>query len=128
LKDIREFVMAAAQEAGLSRKAAYRLRLGVDEVSTNIIEHGYADAAERTSEEHLYLSAAMTADTLKITIEDRGHPYDPHQTPPLDDFTLPLEHRRTGGLGLYLTLHGIDSCSYERDGEWNRVTFVMHRE
>ena len=120
LKTIREFVMAAAGAAGLDKKTAYRLRLGVDEIATNAIVHGGC-------EEILYIYAAIDEQTLRIILEDRGIPYDPHQTPLLDDFDLPLEERQTGGLGIYLTLQGIDEFFYERDGDWNRITFVMKR-
>ena len=40
LSSIGAFVMKAAENAGLDRRAAYRLRLAVDEMATNIIVHG----------------------------------------------------------------------------------------
>jgi anti-sigma regulatory factor (Ser/Thr protein kinase) len=41
---IAEYVLAAAASAGLDKRASYNLRLAVDEIVTNIIVHGYADA------------------------------------------------------------------------------------
>ncbi len=125
LKNIREFVVAAAQPAGLGWKATCRLRLGVDEMATNAIEHGYIDVI---SEATLCISADIDGKSLKIILEDRGKPYDPHQSPPLEAFDLPLEQRRAGGLGIYLTLQGIDEFFYERIGEWNRMVFIMRKE
>lgn len=121
LKTIREFVMAAARAAGLDRKTACRLRLGVDEIATNTIEHGY----EQADKESLHLAADIGKRQVTIILEDRGKPYDPHQTPQLDNFEIPLEQRRTGGLGLYLALQGIDEFFYTRDGDLNRITFIM---
>ena len=43
LQDIRKYVQTAAAEAGLDKKDAYRLALAVDEVTTNIVTHGYAE-------------------------------------------------------------------------------------
>ncbi len=124
LKSIREFVMEVARTAGLDRKTSWRLRLGVDEIATNAIEHGYAEAE---SEEILHISADIGEQTLKVVLEDRGKPYNPQQTPPCNDFDLPLEKRRTGGLGIYLTLQGIDKFFYERAGDWNRITLIIKR-
>ena len=41
---IREYVKAAADEAGLDGRRAYRLQLAVDEIATNIVNHGYSEA------------------------------------------------------------------------------------
>ncbi len=124
LKIIREFVMTVAETAGLDRKSACRLRLGVDEIATNAIEHGYV---ETDIEEMLHVAADIGEHTLKIVLEDRGSPYDPRQAPPVGDFDMPLEDRQAGGLGIYLTLRCIDTLFYERTGDWNRITFVMKR-
>ncbi len=124
LKRIREFVMAIAQTAGLDRKTAGGLRLGVDEIATNAIEHGYGGTK---SEEILHVSADIDERTLKIVLEDRGKPFDPHQAPPLNDVDLPLEERQAGGLGIYLTLQAVDEFFYERIGDWNRITFIIKR-
>ena len=40
LSAIGAFIRDAAAEAGLDSRAAYRLRLAVDEMATNIIVHG----------------------------------------------------------------------------------------
>jgi sigma-B regulation protein RsbU (phosphoserine phosphatase) len=121
---IGNFVMEAAAVAGLARKAAYRLRLAVDEVATNAIVHGRA-GAERAGE--FRVRAAINEKSLTITLEDPGAPFDPRQAPLPDDLDAPLEDRPIGGLGIYLTLQGVDEFLYERDGDWNRNIFVMHR-
>lgn len=125
LKAIRDFVMKMARTAGLDRKTACHLRLGVDEIATNSIEHGYDD--EIAADEQLFLSADIGRHTVTIILEDHGKAYDPRQVPLLDDFDLPLEERSTGGLGIFLTVHCIDQLVYERIGECNRMTFIMKR-
>lgn len=42
---IAQYVMAAAAAAGLDKKTSYNLRLAVDEIATNIVTHGYEEAA-----------------------------------------------------------------------------------
>jgi serine/threonine-protein kinase RsbW len=118
---IAEFVMAAAVSAGLDTRASYRLRLAVDEIATNIIVHGYAEAGLQGV---LELCADSDDRNLTLSIEDAGAAFDPRQAPvPATD--LPLEERPIGGLGVYLAMRGVDDFLYERIGERNRTIFKM---
>ena len=124
LDDIADYVMAAAAIAGLDKKTSYRLRLAVDEVATNIVTHGYAEAG---LEGVLDLRADIDEKALTIFIEDTGVAYDPlqHQLP--DDLDRPLEQRQMGGLGVFLAIQSVDKFLYERVGGRNRHTFIMNR-
>jgi sigma-B regulation protein RsbU (phosphoserine phosphatase) len=124
LGSIREYVTQAAAAAGLGKKAAYRLCLAVDEIASNAIVHGHAGADGKGV---LQVRADIDEKSLTITLEDTGEPYDPRQTPPPDDLEASLEDRQTGGLGIYLTLKGVDEFRYERVVDWNRNIFVMNR-
>ena len=119
---IAEYVLAAATSAGLDKRASYHLRLAVDEIVTNIIVHGYADADLPGT---LGLRAEIDDRTPTISIEDSGVAYDPRQTP-VPDTSLPLEERPIGGLGVYLAMKSVDEFHYERVGDRNRSTFKMH--
>lgn len=124
LPAIGSYVMAAAAASDLDRKAAYRLRLAVDEIATNAVVHGRADQAPGAT---LTLHAEIDQHTLRMTLEDRGVAYDPRQRPLPGDLDKPLEERDVGGLGIFLTLRGVDEYLYERDGEVNRNIFVVRR-
>jgi serine/threonine-protein kinase RsbW len=123
LKPIADYVMTAAKSAGLDKKATYRLRLAVDEIATNAIRHGHAEAKQ---EGIITIYHEIKGGNLKIILEDTGVPYDPRQTPPPDDLDLPLEERDIGGLGIYLTMYSVDEFHYEYTGNRNRNTFVMY--
>jgi anti-sigma regulatory factor (Ser/Thr protein kinase)/putative intracellular protease/amidase len=123
LGTIASFVRAAADAAGLSHEASYRLRLAVDEFVTNIILHGYAGAAAGTVDVRI----EMDDKTLGVILEDTGVFFDARQVPPPQDLHLPLEQRRIGGLGIYLALQGVDGFVYERVGNRNCNRFVMKR-
>jgi serine/threonine-protein kinase RsbW len=114
--------MAAAASAGLDKRASYRLRLAVDEIATNIIVHGYANAGHQGE---LELRAEIDDTTLTIAIDDTGETYDPRQAP-IPDINLPLEQRPIGGLGVYLAMRSVDEFSYEHLGDRNRTIFKMH--
>jgi len=124
LRAIRDYVTAAAAAVGLEERVGYRLRLAVDEIATNIITHGYGEAGREGVVE---LRADFDEENLTICVEDTGIAYDPLQYQDRDDIGLPLEQRETGGLGVYLAVRGVDEFIYERVGDRNRHTFVVHR-
>ena len=124
LSAVSAFVKEAAAAAGLDSSAAYRLRLSVVELVTNTITHGYLEA-NRTGT--VDLRAEIDDQSLTLTLEDTAVPYDPSQTPPPPDLTLPAEERLPGGLGVFLALQGVDSFRYERVGDRNRSVLVVKR-
>lgn len=126
LDEIGKYIIAATAEAGLDTKAAYGLRLAVDEIATNIITHGYEEAG-RTGD--IRVSGTLTDTTLTIVLEDAGIPFDPmsQKLPDEEELCLPLEEREIGGLGLFLVLKGVDSFTYEYVNGCNHNTFVMNR-
>jgi anti-sigma regulatory factor (Ser/Thr protein kinase) len=119
---IAAFVTAAAAAAGLDKRASYHLRLAVDEIATNIIVHGYAEAGLQGE---LALSADIDDRSLIVAIEDTGVAFDPRQSA-IPDTDLPLEQRPIGGLGAYLAIKSVDEFLYERIGDRNRTVFKMH--
>ncbi len=121
LRLIRAYVEQAAQWAGLDGRRAYRLMLAVEEVASNIIEHGYAGKAE-TGPIHL---AVRQADSfLAVAVEDEGQPYDLSASS-LPDVSLPLSERNRGGLGNFLVLKNVDEFRYERIGNRNCNTLLV---
>ncbi|MEA5597351.1 ATP-binding protein [Rivularia sp. UHCC 0363] len=126
LKPIAEFVAAAAAQIGLDKKAAYRLRLAVDEIATNIILHGYE---ESDCEGDIWISAATDGPQLEIILEDDATLYDPQQAQSVETAELqrPLAERQIGGLGVYLAIQGVDQFRYERVGNRNRNIFKVTR-
>ena len=124
LAPLREYVDRATLAAGLERRAAYRLRLAIDEIATNVITHGYEEAG---LEGDLRLEIEIAEDALTIALEDTGAEYDPQRKELPTDLHLPLEERAVGGLGIFLTLTGVDEFRYSRREGRNRNVFVMRR-
>ena len=121
---VAKFVLAAAAEAGLDKKASYRLRLALDELATNVVAYGY-EQGQREGE--LYVSALIDAEGLSIVLEDTGPEYDPTKAAKPLSLELPPEERQIGGLGIFLTLRSVDHFAYERAGDRNRNTITMKR-
>jgi serine/threonine-protein kinase RsbW len=126
LSSVGAFVLKAAENAGLDRRAAYRLRLAVDEMATNIIVHG--NPLEHSGDDEIRLTSEIDDRSLTITLEDRGPEFNPleHETPE-GHIDKPMEQRPIGGLGVFLAIRGVDSFVYERVNDRNRSTFIVHR-
>ena len=122
---IVQYVLSAAATAGLDKKTAYRLRLAVDEIATNIITYGYSGtgAADTITIEYRITDAQVIIDLI-----DHGRAFDPLTSRPApDELTKPLEARRIGGLGIFLAKSCVDDFRYERLKDTNHNTLVMNR-
>ncbi|WP_426061832.1 ATP-binding protein [Hymenobacter sp. B1770] len=125
LDGIRQVVKAQAQQAGLARKPTYSLLLAVDEIATNIITHGYG---ENGLEGCVDLLTDYSGECFTVVLEDEAPAFDPmaHKMPTPEFFAKPLEERPIGGMGIHLTINGVDKFSYEYVGGRNRNIFSMH--
>ena len=123
LKAIALFVFKAAELAGFDRKTTYRLRLAVDEIATNIIQHGYPKA---DSEEKITCYAELNEVYLTIIVEDWGIAYDYREYIP-DSLQKPLTERNIGGLGIYLAIQSVDDFQYQRLDNCNRHLLSIKR-
>jgi anti-sigma regulatory factor (Ser/Thr protein kinase) len=125
LDEVGEFIMHAAQDAGLEKRSAYKLRLAVDEIATNAITHGYQEAG---LEGDIRLEIEDGDEKLTVRLYDTGQAYDPDDVvDPGEDLHRPLEERPIGGLGVFLSIQSVDKFSYERNGDTNCHTFVMNK-
>ncbi len=125
LGTIAHFVQDVAANAGLDRTAAYRLRLAVDEIATNIITYGYGGA---TAADVITVECRVTDAQVIIELIDRGQAFDP-LTSPLDpdELTKPLQARHIGGLGIFLARSYVDNFRYERVKDTNHNVLAMNR-
>ncbi|NML64392.1 ATP-binding protein [Hymenobacter sp. RP-2-7] len=125
LDGIRRVVKAQAEEAGLARKPTYNLLLAVDEIATNIITHGYE---ENNLSGPVDLLTDCSNECFTVVLEDEAPAFDPlhHQLPTDELFARPLEERPIGGMGIHLTIKGVDKFSYEYLGGRNRNIFCMN--
>jgi anti-sigma regulatory factor (Ser/Thr protein kinase) len=121
---VGRYVMEAAAAASIDKRQAYRLRLAVDEVVTNIIAHGYQEAGR---DGDVALRAIVAPRTLTIVVEDSAVAFDPRQVPEPVGLDDPLEERAIGGLGIYLAIRGVDEFQYESPDGRNRNIFVVYR-
>jgi len=123
LEPVINYALTAAGEAGFSQQERWRVQLAVDELATNIIEHGYKKAGLSGE---LLISAEYNEEQIVIYLEDTGQGHDPRSTPP-PNLNVPVEERPLGGLGIYLALWALDKFDYEQQGDRNRSTLIVQK-
>jgi serine/threonine-protein kinase RsbW len=120
------FVEFVAERHALAADSAQRLKLVVEEAVTNVVHHGYAgrDPGDLT------LSAELDGDTVVVTLEDAGHPFDPADAPAAD-VVSELHDRSVGGLGWHLIKELSEGVAYAAGdpatGRPNRLTLRVGR-
>lgn len=119
LATVRQFIEQAATALGAAPKATEDLVLAVDELATNIINHGY-----RGQPEPIEIVVRREADAIVIQLRDQAPPFDPTLVAE-PDTTLPLHLRPVGGLGIFLARRLMDTMTYRRLGDQkNEITLT----
>jgi anti-anti-sigma factor len=123
IKDIAtacDFVVEAAESAGLDERDAHHCQLAVDEICTNIIEHGYGiDNGGR----FIDIICQQDEGRFVVQILDDSFPFDPlGQAEP--DPRMALESRGIGGWGVYFIKKMMDEVTYDYSQGRNRLTMV----
>jgi anti-sigma regulatory factor (Ser/Thr protein kinase) len=122
LDSVAEYAADLALLAGFAEADAYRLRLVLDEVFTNIATHGQDGASGGEVE----LAGATRNGQVVLTVTDWCRPFDPRcpgvaapAAPPAGADCEP------GGYGLILLRRLADSLDYQRADDQNRTTIVL---
>ncbi len=94
-----------------------------EEITANIIAHGAPDGHEL----EVCVTLDASRDSIVLTFEDNGVPFDPRNRPdPLPQTSL--EEARVGGYGLMLVRRAARSIDYLRTAEGrNRLTVHLPR-
>jgi anti-sigma regulatory factor (Ser/Thr protein kinase) len=110
---IERFVIAHA----LPKRIFFDLNLVLEEVFTNIVQHGFMDDQEH----RIQISVFYEDGVVIVQVEDDGIPFNlaeakrPH-------LRCPLEQRQVGGLGIHLVKRIMDDIVYSRKGRKNILT------
>ncbi|MEV6605484.1 ATP-binding protein [Kutzneria sp. NPDC051319] len=119
---LADLVAALAGTGGLDARRSYWLRLAVDEITTNIGQHGYRGQGGLVE-----IEGAVESDRVWVRITDEAPPFDPHSHDPGPRLADGVAHDGEGGLGLYLALNGLDRLDHTYVDGRNVNTLVMER-
>ncbi|MFO1324458.1 MAG: ATP-binding protein [Burkholderiales bacterium] len=121
--DTAAFALEFCGRRGIGRQAASRLRLVIEELFTNSVQHGYGGECDKT----VRIALAMIDGYLTLQYEDSAPRYDPLQRlstlPP--DLVAALDAPPTDGLGVYLVGKLAYGARYEYEDGRNRLWLVM---
>ena len=115
----RAFVEDACARGGTSADDCFAIKLAVDEVCTNIIEHGYGPDHHGA----ISLIVDVAEGEIRVAVVDTGRPFAPEEAP-VPDVEAPWQDRPIGGLGWHLIRKTVDDIRYQTDGAENRLTLV----
>jgi len=120
--ELRDFVEAAAVQAGLDHEYAFAFKLAVEEVCMNIIQYGY----EGREPGLINLAFESNKNKATLTIQDDGIHFSPEMVDK-PDIESDLEDRQIGGLGIYFVNELMDHVTYNKD-ENNENVLVLEKE
>lgn len=117
----------ASLDAVLGRHCVVRgvrddVRLIVEELASNVIEHGGTDVA--AGERELSVDIGIDGDRLTLQFSDDGAPFDPTAAA-APDLDADIDDRPIGGLGLHLIRQLAEEISYRRDGGFNLLKVIL---
>ena len=106
--EIRAFAEAAVSYEGVSGDAGFAVKSSVDEICTNIVEHGYPDRDDGVLAVFLTVEASGA---IRVVVTDDGVHFDPSDAG-APDVAADLDARVAGGLGLHLVRSQMDRVTY----------------
>jgi serine/threonine-protein kinase RsbW len=115
--DLNASLEAVLANNGVSRAIQGDVRLIVEELASNAIDHG--DASHVDIEEHeLCVDIAIRDHLLTLEFRESGAPFNPLEQP-APDLEADILDRPTGGLGLHLVRQVAEVAAYQRMGNYN---------
>ena len=118
--DVISFVETELERADCPMKTQTAICVAMEELFVNIARYAYPGGKGSAE-----IAIGVDPDTRVATflISDTGIPFDPLQRPD-PDITRSAEEREIGGLGIFIVKKTMDTVSYARVGEQNRLTMT----
>jgi len=112
--DILDTILQREEVASVG-DAWSKLSVVIEELVLNIVDYSNSD----------YLDVEIMRDERCITLRfhDGGVPFNPLEKE-FPDFSIPLEDREIGGLGIFLVIKNMDAVTYEHTGGENILTIM----
>ncbi len=123
LRRLDAAVEKLAQAEGWPPDLVFQIKLVLEELAINILNHGHDDGRSHEIE----IELTSNTDALTIEITDDGRPFDPLTDAPPPDLDSAIEDRVPGGLGIHLVRSMMDELRYRREQDKNRLTLIKRR-
>lgn len=119
IPQVAAFVERELENFSCPMKTLAQINIAVDEIYSNIVNYAYGDGVGKAS----VAVESAGENTVRVTFEDNGIPYDPLAKPD-PDVTLSAEERKIGGLGIFIVKKTMDSMEYKYEDDKNILAIV----
>lgn len=116
--DVREWANRHVAEAGLDEECAFAVEIALAEALANVVRHSFRGEPDHVVPVRLHIDDREA----RITIRDRGEPFDPRPYCPPD-----LDDPSTGGYGVYLIEQVMDEVIREPTSDGTVITLIKRR-
>lgn len=113
-----DFVVKVAQEAGLGDDGVFQSQLVVEEIFTNVVEHGYQ---HNGADKFIEIVIEIMDDLMRISIIDEAPKFNPLSLEGPDPDTPLWEREEAGGWGVYFVRQYMDDIRYQFSEERNHL-------
>lgn len=110
LEELRDFCKRNLQISPVNQQDYRQLILAIDEVASNIVEHAYPEGEKKGD---VQIDIDLQEDKVVIEIRDKGIPFNPLNTDPIDP-RKSFSARLKRGYGIAIILRVIPDIRYER--------------
>jgi anti-sigma regulatory factor (Ser/Thr protein kinase) len=117
-----EFVVEVARDAGFGDDGIFQSQLAVEEIFTNIVEHGYQ---HNGSDKSIDIVTHINDEKMTISIIDEAQLFNPLQLNDPDPDS-PLWERVNGGWGVYFVRQYMDDVRYTQQN--NRNCIILEKK
>jgi anti-sigma regulatory factor (Ser/Thr protein kinase) len=115
LENIVQWVDAALRPNGITEPFISKMTLVIEELFVNIVNYAYPN------EPGSVIFTMFIGPCLKLIISDTGVPFNPLESPE-PDLSVPIDDRKIGGWGIFLSRKLTDKITYERVNGTNILT------
>ena len=122
LEEITEAVEAFGAEQDWSAELLFHVQLVLDELASNVINHGYGESGHS-----FQIELESDAEAVRVELVDEARAYDPIEETPAATINAGVAERRVGGLGVHIVKQLMDKMEYRREDGKNCLTLVKKR-
>ncbi|MDE0106585.1 MAG: ATP-binding protein [Bryobacterales bacterium] len=100
----------------------FHVQLTLDELATNVINHGYGAGGHS-----FQITVKSKPEAVQIELVDEAHPFDPLHDAPQPAIDASVQEREVGGLGVHIVKELMDEIEYRREDGKNCLKLVKKR-
>jgi serine/threonine-protein kinase RsbW len=122
VEDLNASLATVLARHGIDSRLRHDVRLIVEELASNAIDHGAGDLS--AAQHELSVNLDFDGDLVALEFRDTGAPFDP-LAEPAPDLDAGIDERPLGGLGVYLIRQLAEDIRYRREDGANILSITL---